>query len=352
MITSKTRVAPVNMKTTIPRLELCCGAVLLANLLTRTVESLQIKGIQAYARSDSTATLGWLRGDTNRWKTFVANRVSEVKANAIGEWNYVASEDNPADCASRRIMPHELKNHSFWWQGPKWLKNDPSTWKRTNTMETSQEIRKIVTNTAAINTREELAQASKLVRIIAYCLRMKTVNRQETTLTLENLNEAKTVLYKRCQQESFPAEVINLQHKKPIPRKSKLITLVPFLDDKGIMRDNQHPIILPQSLHVTKLIVRQIHLDTLHGGPQLMVNLLRKRYWILQAKRLANNEYKECVVCRRHKGRSQQQIMRQLPQDRDRVMLERAFLHTGIEIKSSKLRKAKIQKGYAWWLCL
>lgn len=371
LILSKTRVAPIKMKTTLPRLELC-GAVLLGNLLTRTKESLQLEGTPTYAWSDSTATLGWLNGEPNRWRTFVANRVSEIQSNTVDEWNYVPGNENPADCATRGLMPLELRDHNLWWYGPEWLKNHPSTWHRAGIQETELEKRNIISNAAVTKKKEVIADASswsKLVRVIAYCLRMKGDKPPGVQLTLAELTKAKTILHKRCQQESFPEELIKLQQKKRISKRSKLIALDPFLDDNGVMRvggrlenaiatfNNKHPVILPKDHQVTQLIVRQIHLDTLHGGPLLMVNLLRKNYWILQAKRLSNEEYKKCVVCRRHRGKTREQIMGQLP--KDRVTLERAFLHTSIdyagpiEVKSSKLRNARIQKGYiAIFVCM
>lgn len=363
MITSKTRVAPIKMKTTLPKLELC-SAVLLANLLTRTKEALEMDQAIIYAWSDSTASLGWLKGEPNRWKTFVANRVSEVQSNNIHEWNYVSSEENPADCATRGLMPHELQKHELWWHGPKWLKNHPASWARTTINIPELEQKRVVVNAVTITDSDWVPGASswpKLVRIIAYCLRMKSKN-HAATFTLKELNDAKTILYRVCQQDAFAEEISSLKENKPVSKKSKLVSLNPFLDDKNVLRvggrlqntistyDNKHPVILPQNHRISQLIIKQMHKDTIHGGPQLMVNLLRKRYWILQCKRSATEIYKKCVMCRKNKGKTYQPMMGQLP--KERVTLERAFLITGVdyagpvEIKASKLRNAKILKGY------
>ena len=40
-------------------------------------------------------------------------------------WGYVPTEENPADCASRRITATELANHPLWWQGHPWLLKQP-----------------------------------------------------------------------------------------------------------------------------------------------------------------------------------------------------------------------------------
>ena len=36
-------------------------------------------------------------------------------------WFHVASEDNPADLASRGVYPNALVGNVLWWHGPKWL---------------------------------------------------------------------------------------------------------------------------------------------------------------------------------------------------------------------------------------
>lgn len=124
LIASKTRVAPKATKTTLPRLELC-SSVLVGNLLQKVEDAFKLGPLKQFAWTDSMVILGWIKGEPMRWKTFVANRVAEVQNKTINEWNYVKSEDNPADCASRGIMPSELINHELWWTGPAWLKDDP-----------------------------------------------------------------------------------------------------------------------------------------------------------------------------------------------------------------------------------
>lgn len=95
-------------------------------------------------------TLGWLSSPLNKWKIFVANRVSEIQSNRINEWRYIKSEENPADCASRGIMPSELEEHKLWWTGPKWLEENEQSWPRTPTEETDEEQRKMVVNCSAL----------------------------------------------------------------------------------------------------------------------------------------------------------------------------------------------------------
>ena len=43
-------------------------------------------------------------------------------------WRHVRSEDNPADCASRGLLPSQLMVHDLWWDGPPWVSLDHGEW--------------------------------------------------------------------------------------------------------------------------------------------------------------------------------------------------------------------------------
>ena len=47
---------------------------------------------------------------------------------AFDRWNHVNGLENPADCASRGLLPSELVTHKSWWNGPSWLKYPPTDW--------------------------------------------------------------------------------------------------------------------------------------------------------------------------------------------------------------------------------
>jgi hypothetical protein len=121
-LVSKTKVAPLpKRKVTLPRLELLSS--LLAVLLGEAVrKALHIEKWKLTYWSDSLVTLGWIRGDANRWKPFVRNQVETIQS--VSEkswWKHCPGVQNPADLASRGAPAQALVNSQLWWHGPEWL---------------------------------------------------------------------------------------------------------------------------------------------------------------------------------------------------------------------------------------
>ena len=123
LVPSKTKVAPLK-PLTIPRLELC-GATLHSKLLTSVSTALDIPIKSVYACCDSTIVVAWLDGNPKRYRMFVGNRIASIlKAIPPETWKHVPTLENPADCASRGMLPGELLDQTLWWEGPIWLMSD------------------------------------------------------------------------------------------------------------------------------------------------------------------------------------------------------------------------------------
>ncbi|XP_076638767.1 uncharacterized protein LOC143350575 [Colletes latitarsis] len=128
LLVAKTRVAPVKTLS-IPRLELY-AAVLLTRLLARIHAETPFVRASIFALMDSRVVLEWLRRHPATWQVFVANRVSEIQtAHPSASWQqHVPTRDNPADCASRGMLPEAFLAHTLWWHGPGWLWSPRSDW--------------------------------------------------------------------------------------------------------------------------------------------------------------------------------------------------------------------------------
>lgn len=127
ILVAKSKVAPIKILS-IPRLELS-ATVQLSRLLEFVRNSLHLFYVSCHCWTDSTVVLAWLSQHPSKWKTFVANRMSEIQSRVPASmWRHIPSSDNPADCASRGLTGAQLISHHLWWQGPTWLRLSTSDW--------------------------------------------------------------------------------------------------------------------------------------------------------------------------------------------------------------------------------
>ena len=114
---ARSRVAPIK-KVSLPRLELL-SALVCARLTEFVQTSLKLGNVKRFCYTDSQVTLFWIKGDALRFKTFIANRVSEIQGLVPPScWQHCPGRYNPADIASRGLMASELKSSSTWFKGP------------------------------------------------------------------------------------------------------------------------------------------------------------------------------------------------------------------------------------------
>lgn len=79
----------------------------------------QPRQVHTRAFCDSKIVLAWLQGHPPKWKTYIANRTSQIlEWMEPSQWNYIDTKLNPADCASRGLLPRELLCHPLWLNGP------------------------------------------------------------------------------------------------------------------------------------------------------------------------------------------------------------------------------------------
>lgn len=357
LLYGKSRVSPLK-RVSIPRLELC-AAVLLAEAVTFVQDTyrdrLQIGSV--FCWSDSTVALQWIRSSPHRWKTFVANRVSQIQERVPPDcWHHISGLDNPADCASRGLTPEQLMSHGLWWTGPDFLLTPPETWDHFKSSEEDSEevfceqkplvcITEIDKLPCPLDLLEKFSSLRKIQGTIAYCIRFANLlrapreNRVSGGLTEAELYHALVVLVKAVQSMVFNKEISDLEVGRPCSKPIRKLS--PFLDEDGVLRvggrlrhadlsfDVKHPMLLPRKHRLTDLVIRSVHQNNLHPGSRTLQYLLSQRFWILSARRAINGVLGQCYRCFRARPTALTPLMGDLPPAR--VSQLKPFSHAGVD---------------------
>ncbi|XP_065088848.1 uncharacterized protein LOC135710257 [Ochlerotatus camptorhynchus] len=293
---------------------------------------------------------GW---SPNRWKTFVANRVSKIQTTTdINHWRHIAGLENPADDISRGLNPTDILHRYRWWHGPPWLSQTRDLWPKTiidqeYSPAASEEGRKIpivAMTTAQATLCEDLfarySSYSKLRRVLAFCERYLQCLKDRSIL--------------RKSDPSFADLLSDLANGERVIKSSSLKWLNPFVDQNDIIRVGgrirnaalsdaiKHPIVLSAKHPLSALLASSYHQKLLHAGPQLLLATLRQKFWILGGRNLIKSVFHQCHTCFRSKPTLVQQSTADLPVSR--VSPTRPFSVCGIDYCGPFYIKSAVRK--------
>ena len=121
LVMGKARVTPLK-PVTIPRLELT-AAVVSVKISQWLGEELDYQDVSEFFWKDSKVVIGYISNTTSRFHVFVANRLQQIHDHTKPQqWQYISSQSNPADAASRGLRAQQLvDDDSHWLRGPDFL---------------------------------------------------------------------------------------------------------------------------------------------------------------------------------------------------------------------------------------
>lgn len=369
-VCAKARLTPLK-QSSIPRKELQ-AMLLLSRLMLTVREALRFDIKYMKMWTDSVTTIGWLRGQSKAFRSYVACRVGEITTdfNPSKDIAYVPSELNVIDLVSRGTTADGMQRVI---SGPTYLCQPPSQWPRPpaniqvdkeDTELKKFHIRNAKVLSAGLTTTEPIVDPTKysnwsrLVMITARILSLKDLPKGQwikqlceklsTWPSRQRVKEAELYWIRYAQREIDLADH-NIQKLHPILDEAEGVYRVGGRIDKAPLSfDLRHPYLLPKRSHISFLIARERHLHALHGGHLRTVAEIRKKYWMIGDINISRQIVRICKQCIRHRGKPLEQKMADLPMCRVTPFTP-PFQTTAVDYLGPinvKLTRNTVSKGY------
>ena len=213
---------------------------------------------------------------------YVGNRVERIRKSLTpDQWNYVPTNANPADTATRSLTAAQLGSSS-WIQGPVFLMNEPTITQDfpLTHPEDDVELRPIqILKTDVIQSQllgshrfERFSSWRRLVQIIAQLQHIARSFHSGThnegwhicsiSRNVEAYEHAERFAIIQVQHEVYVEDICCILNNEHLPQKSSLLALDPVIDGDGLLRmggrldrsknelEFRNPIIIPGRHHI------------------------------------------------------------------------------------------------------
>ena len=360
LVAGKSRVKPLS-KQSIPRLELL-GTLLLARLV-ETVKN-ELNSVycinEVHLWTDSTIAYCWIKNFHKEYKTFVQNRVNEIrKLTTSMTWHLIPSKLNPADIISKGCVPGDLGDLRF--SGPTFLTLPETHWpqlvpgesfikedqeEKTGTAILTAPVKIIVENLEEIIPSTKFNSFDKLARVTAWVLRFvrklknkkvdnnitnknEYVEKKNCWLSVEEIQASKNMWIKQCQRNlnnQFDKLDKNLE---TFYDETQLLRCKGRLSNASISYDARFPVLLPRG-RLAYIITLDVHSALKHAGVRQTLTEMRKKFWIIKGRNFVRKTLHDCRVCRKFDRKAYRYPPTpSLPEDR--VKGEQAYKAAGID---------------------
>ena len=368
LVISKGRVAPLVRRST-PQLEL--NAAVMSKRGRDVIEKeSRYKFTKVLHIVDSETVLSMLQKTSTRFKLYEGLRISEIQAATSGNiscWAWVAGDMNPADWITRGKQPSELHEHSTWFNGPEFLSRPEETWPIKFTPSTTNDlsVEKVSVAVNVVKTKSALqyTRVSKYTVIlhavsrVLHALKKKTFSAVGLPLEVELLHEAELIIIKDVQKEIYA----ECNKEGPKGRRGGIFyRLKPVLQNgiwvvgsrlvfNPMVPENAAQALLPTQHPITILLMKQAHVQTIHGGRDRTLARFRCKFWIPHGGKIAASVVRACQLCKIRSPKLLTQRMGLLPVERSTPTPP--FTYVMIDYFGPYTTRGEVQKrisGKAW----
>ncbi|CAR99751.1 Protein CBG25357 [Caenorhabditis briggsae] len=287
---SKSRVAPVKSKYSIPQLE-TLGILTGVRLGNYCFQHIGLKIHQAYVWSDSLCSIDSLHTKSTSGSRFVKNRVREI--NELGErfiFSHVAGKINPADFLTRGLPFEELKQSELWLEGPTFLQSsDPLPLRlNSNSIATTTVTSALsISHPPAINVTR-FSSFHRLLHMVMILIHFITRGKCSTQ---EKIARSKRLIFRLAQRIDPPS-----------PETIQALQLHKDQDNDLWMFDGRVPsrplIFLPKG-DICYLLIMETHQRYFHSSPSFTLSKIRQHFWIPKGISYIKRVCQQCLGCRR-----------------------------------------------------
>ncbi|GFS87441.1 integrase catalytic domain-containing protein [Trichonephila clavipes] len=273
----------------------------------------------------------------------------EISSDILNRWNQFQAE---ISCLKqikvpRGLYPKQLLENSEWIASPKGLHDfHPSS--NSFILFSEQPVPlvpidqseslsdSVVLSTGvdySLSFLDKFSSYMKVVRTVARIFRFyrnfKSVSKVTGPLYTHELETSIKKVLKLLQNGEYLTELTLLKCNKPLPKSSKLQSLNVFLDSEGILRvggrlrlqqtlkfEQKHPMLIPKKHHFTSLIISYFLRVNFHAGQELVLSLIRQKFWLPHGKSAVKKELRNCIDCFKLMAKPVSQMMGDLPIER------------------------------------
>lgn len=348
-VQAKSRVAPVK-SLTIPRLELQ-ASVMGSQMANKIRDELNIQIENTFYWTDSTCVLSWIN-TKEKLCSYVGSRISKIlDVSETKQWNWIPTEKNSADLATKTTNSVDLSSESFWFKGPTFLRQSELPHFVPPTM-SEEQIFMVLSEFEEEKSHEKIffelpdldrfSNFNRLIRSTAFVLKIvknlklkKQERPDQLTIDVHDINEAKKLWYKKVQYDTYNKEIRDLKKTGFVKKSSQIYQLSPFVNEEGILCmkgriPGYDPVILCQNHKFTRLLVTWYHIHNLHKGVDTVINHLRESFWIPKCRTVVRSVFKACLKCKLREPKIKPVQMGDVPKIRSEKC-EYAFTYVGID---------------------